>query len=81
MPIYEYELCEGSCRLCKGRFEIKRPMGWPALTNCPLCRKPVRKCISAVNTLKKSGGAFLAKAKESGFTVLQKKDSGTYEKQ
>ena len=52
MPLYEYELCEGECKICRGKFSLNRPVGREALDKCPLCKKPVRKLISSFNTPK-----------------------------
>ena len=46
MPLYEYELCEGDCKICGGKFTLNRPLSAKPLTNCPACKKPVRKIIS-----------------------------------
>jgi putative FmdB family regulatory protein len=81
MPIYEYELIEGDCRVCHGRFELRRPADRPPLTHCPLCRKPVRKVISRVNSPKLTKPLSISDAKKAGFTVLERKDEGVYEKQ
>ena len=50
MPIYEYELCEGDCKVCGGRFTLRRPLSAKELTQCPACKKPVRKTISTFST-------------------------------
>lgn len=81
MPIYEYELIEGDCRVCHGRFELRRPADRAPLTHCPLCRKPVRKVISRVNSPKLTKPLSISDAKKAGFTVLERKDKGVYEKQ
>lgn len=78
MPIYEYELCEGDCKACGGRFSLNRPIDREPLTNCPLCKKAVRKVFSTFNTLK---GNSISAAKAAGFTVLKKIGKGEYEKQ
>ena len=26
MPLYEYELCEGDCKVCGGKFTLRRPL-------------------------------------------------------
>ncbi|MEO7933894.1 MAG: zinc ribbon domain-containing protein [Chthoniobacterales bacterium] len=80
MPIYEYELVEGDCTTCQGRFELRRPVSRPALTQCPLCKKAVRKVISSVNTPSLTKPVSISEAKKAGFTVLEKKDTGTYER-
>jgi len=81
VPIYEYELVEGDCRACGGRFEIRRPLTRPPLTNCPVCKKAVRKIISEVNTPNITKPLSVSDAKKAGFTVYEKRDKGVYEKQ
>jgi putative FmdB family regulatory protein len=78
MPLYEYELCEGDCKVCGGKFTLNRPLSATPLTNCPACRKPVRKIFSTFNSLK---GNEIARAKNAGFSVLKKVDKGKYERQ
>ena len=80
MPIYEYELIDGDCKVCKGRFELLRPLDRPPLTNCPLCRKPVRKVISQISTPTITKPLSISAAKNAGFTILEKRDQGVYEK-
>lgn len=81
MPIYEYELCEGDCKVCGGKFSLNRPISRPPLTKCPLCRKPVRKIISAVSSPTKLKPLSISDAKSAGFTVLKRVGKGEYEKQ
>ena len=81
MPIYEYELCEGDCKVCGGKFSLRRPASRPPLTKCPLCRKPVRKIISLVNSPGKLKPLSISEAKNAGFTVLKKVGKGEYERQ
>ena len=81
MPIYEYELCDGNCNVCGGKFTLNRPASRPPLTKCPLCRKPVRKMISLVNTPTKLKPLSIVDAKKAGFTVLKRAGKGEYEKQ
>ena len=78
MPIYEYELCEGDCKVCGGKFTLNRPLSAKPLTNCPACKKPVRKILSTFNSLK---GSDISRAKNAGFTVLKKLGKGEYERQ
>ncbi len=80
MPLYEYELLEGDCKVCKGRFELRRPSDRAPLTSCPLCKKPVRKIPSLPNTPKWTRKVGVAEAKQAGFTILEKKDSGIFER-
>ena len=81
MPLYEYEICEGDCRACGGKFTLRRPVSAPALTQCPACKKPVRKLISAFNTPTFLKPLSVSDAKKAGFTVLKKTSKGEYEKQ
>src|SRR6266542_591547 len=53
MPLYEYELCEGTCAACGGRFTLRRPVTALELKACPACKKPVRKIISSFNSPQK----------------------------
>lgn len=85
MPIYEYlseapEDPERSCRVCRRGFELRRPIDRPALEQCPLCRHPVRKVISKVNTPRIAKPLSISDAKSAGFTILEKRDQGVYEK-
>ena len=81
MPLYEYELCEGSCAACGGRFTLRRPLSAKPLTQCPACKKPVRKVISTFNTPTVAKPLSISDAKNAGFTVLKKVSKGEYEKQ
>ena len=81
MPIYEYELVDGDCRACGGRFELRRPLSRPPLLQCPLCKKAVRKVISGANSPRISKPLSVSDAKKAGFTVYEKRDKGIYEKQ
>jgi putative FmdB family regulatory protein len=80
MPIYEYELCEGDCKACGGGFSLRRPLDAPPLTQCPLCKKPVRKVMSRVNTPKVTKPVSTSDAKKAGFTVLKRVSKGEYER-
>jgi len=81
MPIYEYELCRGNCTACGGRFTLRRPLSAAELTQCPACKKPVRKIISTFNTPTVSKPTSISDAKKAGFTVLKRLGKGEYEKQ
>jgi putative FmdB family regulatory protein len=81
MPLYEYELCDGNCVVCGGKFTLQRPLSAPELTQCPSCKKPVRKIISSFSTPHKLKPLSISDAKKAGFTVLKKVRKGEYEKQ
>ena len=78
MPIYEYELCDGNCAACGGKFTLRRPLDAKELTHCPSCKKPVRKLFSTFNSPK---SLSISDAKKAGFTVLKKTGKGEYERQ
>ena len=86
MPIYEY-LSENpddpdrSCRICARGFELRRPVDREPLRVCPLCRNPVRKMISRVSSPRVAKPFSISEAKGAGFTVLEKRDEGVFEKQ
>ena len=47
---------------------------------CPLCKNPVKKIISRVNTPRVTKPFSAVDAKKAGFTVLEKRDEGVFEK-
>ncbi len=76
MPRYDYEPVDGHCSFCGGRFELAQSMSEPALTECPMCDKKVRRLISAPALKIERSNAEL---RDLGFTKLQKRQDGTYE--
>ena len=81
MPFYEYELCEGDCVVCGGKFTLRRPLSAAELTKCPACKRPVRKLISVVNSPMKLKPLSVTDAKKAGFTIYKKLGKGEYERQ
>jgi putative FmdB family regulatory protein len=81
MPLYEYELCDGDCIVCGGKFTLRRPAAAPELKSCPACRRPVRKIISNFNSPVKAKPLSISDAKKAGFTILKKIGKGEYERQ
>lgn len=81
MPLYEYELCDGECLICGGKFTLRRPVNAAELTHCPACKKPVRKVISLFNTPSVMKPLSVTDAKKAGFTVYKRLNKGEYEKQ
>ena len=81
MPIYEYELCDGECEACGGKFTLRRPLSAAPLTHCPACNKLVRKVISTFNSPMKSKPLSISDAKKAGFKVLKRVSKGEYEQQ
>lgn len=82
MPIYTYELCEGEdpCKICRGSFELRRPIDRPDLEQCPMCKKKVKKVIGNFNTPKIHKPLSVTDAKNAGFKLYKKRDQGVYEK-
>ncbi len=78
MPLYEYEICEGDCKVCGGKFTLFRPLSAAPLTKCPACKKPVRKVLSNFNSPRTLS---ISEAKKAGFTVLKRVNKGEYERQ
>jgi len=81
VPIYEYELTEGGCAACGGKFTLHRPLSAKPLTNCPACKKPVRKILSTFSSPIKLKPLSVTDAKKAGFTVLKRVNKGEYERQ
>jgi len=81
MPLYEYELCDGDCIACGGKFTLRRPASAAELKACPACRRPVRKIISTFNSPIKAKPLSISDAKKAGFTILKKIGKGEYERQ
>ncbi len=83
MPIYEYISAEPDkgCRVCCRGFELRRPVSRPPLEKCPLCQNRVKKLVSKVNSPKILKPLSVYDAKNAGFTVLERRDKGVYEKQ
>lgn len=85
MPIYEYisenpEDPEKSCPICRKGFELMRPLDRAPLERCLYCKNPVRKKIGSVNVPKITAPLSITDAKKAGFTVLQRRDEGVFEK-
>ena len=86
MPLYEYisqnaDDPDLSCRICARGFELRRPVDRDPLEVCPLCKNAVKKVISRVSTPKVVKPFSVVDAKKAGFTVLEKRDEGVYERQ
>ncbi len=82
MPTYFYIAVkpEEGCIRCRKGFELRRPMTRPPLTECPLCKKPVEKIIQPVNTPRFTKPLSVSDARSAGFTILEKRSDGSYEK-
>ena len=82
MPIYHYiaENPELGCVRCRRGFDLRRPIERPALTHCPLCKKPVVKVIQPVHVPRLTKPMSVSDAKSAGFTILEKRCDGSYEK-
>ncbi|HEY0456027.1 MAG TPA: zinc ribbon domain-containing protein [Verrucomicrobiae bacterium] len=81
MPLYEYEICDGDCVACGGKFTLRRPLSAPELKACPACKRPVRKIISNFSSPMKLKPTSISDAKKAGFQVLKRIGKGEYEKQ
>ena len=57
-----------------------RPVDRAPRTRCLYCKNPVRKKIGIVNVPKILAPLSISDAKKAGFTVMEKRDTGVYEK-
>jgi putative FmdB family regulatory protein len=85
MPIYEYvsaapDDAGHSCRVCARGFELRRPADRSPLQACPLCKHPVKKVMSRIHTPTLTKPLSVSDAKQAGFTILERRDQGVYEK-
>lgn len=79
MPIYEYELLQGDCQICSGRFDALQPISEEALTRCPTCGLEVKRVVSQA-TFKTRSKFNAGKAGEKGLTTYQRTQEGQWEK-
>ena len=82
MPTYSYiaQDPEKGCPSCRRGFDLRRPMDRSPLEVCPLCKKPVKKLIASFTTPKYTKPLSVSDAKAAGFTILEKRCDGNYEK-
>jgi len=82
MPTYSYTAKdpEKGCASCRKGFDLRRPMDRPPLTHCPLCKQPVTKLVTGFNTPKLTKPLSVSDAKAAGFTILEKRSDGNYER-
>lgn len=81
MPIYEYIAQEHGCARCSTGFDQLQKLSDADLTACPDCGAPVRRKISAPNTI--VGNSHLTSeshAAKHGFTQYRRAGGGVYEK-
>jgi putative FmdB family regulatory protein len=82
LPTYSYiaENTEDACLRCRKGFDLRRPIDREPLTHCPLCRRPVRKILTSFAVPKITKPVSISDAKKAGFTILEKRCDGSYEK-
>jgi len=83
MPHYEYisenpDDTTKSCIVCRKPFELRRQMERATILKCPMCQSPVKKLVSQISP--PSTEVTDTKAKKAGFTVLNNKGDGIFEK-
>lgn len=79
MPIYEYELAEGECQMCPGRFEALQDIQDEPLKHCPGCGMPCKRVISKVSFSVREQ-VDPEKAAKKGFTTWKRARKGEWEK-
>ena len=78
MPIYQYKAAKEGCPKCRNGFEIMQSIKDKSLKSCPHCKQKVKKVparFSGYVPLLSTGNL-----RDKGFTKLQRKGDGTYEK-
>ena len=79
MPIYEYELVEGECQMCPGRFEVLQDLGDDPVKHCPGCGLACVKVVSSASfAFKRTADPEMAARR--GFTTWKKAKKGQWEK-
>ena len=79
MPIYEYELSEGECQMCPGRFEVLQDINEEAVKHCPGCGLPCKKVVSRASfAIHREVDPEKAAAR--GFTTWKRAKKGQWEK-
>lgn len=79
MPIYEYELADGECQMCPGRFEALQDLDEEPLPFCPGCGLPCRRVVSRASFSIRKGSDPDSAAKR-GFTTWKRAGKGAWEK-
>ena len=79
MPIYEYELEDGECQICPGRFEVLQPIDEGHLKFCPGCGLACKRVVSRAS-FKMKGDLTAEKAAKQGFTTWKRAREGEWEK-
>ena len=78
MPIYKYKAVDVGCEKCRDGFEIMQAMSAKELDKCPDCGKKIKKVPALCNGY----SPFLSNSnlRDKGFTKLEKRGDGSYEK-
>lgn len=66
--------------MCRRGYELRRALDREPMTRCLYCKNPVRKKISSVSVPRLTAPLSVVDAKKAGFTVLEKREGGEYEK-
>lgn len=82
MPVQSYRPLKNPCKLCGEGFDYHQEASTPALNQCPTCGQPVeKKTFNTVTLPKLLRPLSVSQAKQTGFTVLKRTDSDSFEKQ
>lgn len=81
MPIYEYVPRGPGCALCRNGIERLQRLSDPPLEQCPECRVPLERVISAPQVVAGQGHVLReGHLEKHGFTQYRKVGKGKYEK-
>jgi putative FmdB family regulatory protein len=81
MPIYVYQAStKEHCALCETPFERRQKLDHPRIQNCPECRAPIRRVISAPGLARPAPNMSEGNIEKHGFTQYRKSGKGVYEK-
>lgn len=81
MPIYEYRPSGNMhCDVCRNGFEVIQKIEDARLKQCPECKAPVERQISAATIGKPGPGLDQSTLEKHGFTQYKRAGKGVYEK-
>ncbi len=81
MPLYEYELCEGDCKVCGREIHVEPSAFGQAAHELSRVPQAGAQNHFQFQSPQKLKPVSISDAKKAGFTVLKKVSKGEYERQ